>query len=164
MSAIDYGPLRTVLLILPKKKQIYPLSTSAFKQAQNSIKALNSEYKNALILDVDGTLREINKIVILGVVGFSSFGNILLRISDLFRINIELTLNIQVELSDPECYLFQDLKHQILQCLDSQSKESIEEVFPGQKNLIQSIRESETVNDLISLLLTCDPDDALDIL
>ena len=82
---------RTIVLMLPSKKQIFPMSTMALTQAQASRRELASCYKDAYLLDADGSIRRIEQIQPLGPWGDSWLRKVVCRFSNGWRISVRLS-------------------------------------------------------------------------
>jgi len=107
-AASGEGP-RTVLLMLPSRKQMFPLSTVALAQAQTSRSELEDGYRDAYVLDSDGIIRRIEHIEVLGPFGESMFRKLVSRLSNGWRISTRL--------SEPVEWDGKRLKALVLKCL-----------------------------------------------
>jgi hypothetical protein len=95
--------IRTVLLFIPEEDFLEVLSTNAFSIAQGRRKKLADQYRNALILDCDGSVRKIEQLLILGVYGKSFLGKLFSFINGFWW-------NIEVHLSEPLPFSLDEIK------------------------------------------------------
>lgn len=152
------GGDRTLILILPKKKQIYALSTAALRQAQASRRQLANDYRDALILDRDGTVRRIEQIEVEGPWGETFGRKLLSRLTDGWR--------IAVPLSQPLTWRFEEVKQLIAECIIA----DVDPVFPvleeasSRREIVRSILAAESAEQIFDILKTPPPEDALDVL
>ena len=58
MAVLASDPVHTVVLLLPDKKEAYPLSTLAFTRAQGSPLKISTNYRNAFIVEQDRKMGE----------------------------------------------------------------------------------------------------------
>jgi hypothetical protein len=158
MTASAIGDDRTVLLLLPVKKEMYPLNTAAFTRAQASRRKLASDYRNALVLDRDGNLRKIEHIDVLGPWGTSMGRKLLSRLTDAW--------SIDVVLSDPLTCSLEQVKRLLIDCMESpQSADSMQfEVSGARKQFLTSVLAASSAAELLGLLRLPEPEDALDVL
>lgn len=149
---------RTLLLILPDSKEIYPLNSIALTQAQASRKELENDYKNAFLLDRNGDLRKIKKIYIHGPWGKSIFRKIISRLTDAWKISVQL--------SEPLEWKIERVKQLLTKCLienlDKGFPEISDTVDKGQ--LVKKINDASNVEEIFSILNVPSPDEALDVL
>jgi hypothetical protein len=158
ISALANGDDMTVLLLLPVKKEMYPLNTAAFTRAQASRRKLASDYRDALVLDRDGNLRKIEHIDVLGPWGTSIGRKLISRLTDAW--------SIEVGLSDPLPYSLEQVKRLLIDCMKSpQSADSLQFEVPGvRKQFLASVLAASSAAELLALLKLPDPEDALDVL
>lgn len=155
---VSAGRERTLLLILPSKKEIYPLSTAALMQAQASRRKLKNDYRDALILDQDGMLRRIEHIEVLGPWGESIGRKLLNRLTDAWR--------IAVRLSEPLSWQFDELKQLLVECISTHGNmgfPDLDEVESRQKT-VRAILATPTADKIFNILKMPPPEDALDVL
>lgn len=158
MTALASADERTVLLLLPDKKEMYPLNTAAFTRAQNSRPRLSSDYRDALILDRDGMLRKIERIEVLGPWGNSFARRLLSRLTDAW--------NITVHLSEPLPCSLDQIKQLLIDCVESpQTVDSLQlESEAARALIVTSVRSASSTSELLDLLKLPAPNDALDVL
>lgn len=158
MTAVASDDERTVLLLLPSRMVMYPLNTAALTRAQNSRRKLSSEYRNALILDRDGTLRRIERIDVLGPWGHSLARKFLSRLTDAWSIRVHLSL--------PQPQSLDQIKLLLVECLASpRSLENLQ--LDGERaraELIASIHKAASAEELLEVLKLPMPEDVLDVL
>jgi len=149
---------QTVLLLLPSRKEMCPLSTAAFTRAQTSRRKLSTDYREALILDCDGALRHIEKIDVLAPWGDSFFRRLASRLTDAW--------SIRVRLSEPLPLSLDQLKRVLLDCmtspatLDNMQLDSED----ARARFTADIRAARSKSELLELLKLPAPEDALDVL
>ncbi|MCY1544916.1 hypothetical protein D9M68_808260 [compost metagenome] len=136
---------------------MYPLSAAAFTQAQASRRELSAAYKDALILDVDGSLRRIDHVEVIGPWGESIGRKLLSLLTGAWR--------IEVQLSEPMSYSLEEVKQILIDCsavhvnADTMQMDSAEvEKFAA------SVRAASSIGQLLELLRLPAPEDALDVL
>lgn len=158
MTALAGADERTVLLLLPTKREMYPLNTAAFTRAQNSRRKLSSDYRDALILDRDGVLRQIERIDVLGPWGDSFARKLLSRLTDAW--------SIDVRLSEPLPRSLDEIKQLLIDCVASpQSIDTLQLDGEGASaQFIASVRAAASASELLDLLKRPAPNDALDVL
>lgn len=158
MTVLASADERTVLLLLPNKKEMYPLNTAALTRAQNSRRRLSSDYRDALILDRDGMLRRIERIEVLGPWGNSFARKLLSRLTDAW--------NVKVYLSEPLPRSLDQVKQLLIDCLESrQTIDSLQlESEAARALFVNSVRSALNTSELFDLLKLPAPDDALDVL
>lgn len=149
---------RTLLLILPDSKEIYPLNPIALTQAQASVKELEKDYKNAFLLDRNGDLRIIKNIYIYGPWGKSVFRKIISRLTSAWKISVQLSEPLEWEL--------EQVRQLLIKCL----LEGMVEWFSGvsenidKDQLVIKINDASDVEEIFSILSVPSPDEALDVL
>lgn len=158
MTVLASADERTVLLLLPSKKEMYPLSTAAFTSTQNSRRRLSSDYRDALILDRDGGLRRIERIDVLGPCGDSFARKLLSRLINAW--------NIRVHLSEPLPRSLDQIKQLLIDCVASPaSVDNFQlESEAARAQFVSSVRAAASVGELLNLLRLPAPEDALDLL
>lgn len=105
---VDANNPRTLILVIPAKKHLFPMSTAALSMTQGSLKELDRDYRSAILLDEDGTVWQFDRVSIVGMYGTSAFQKFL---SFLTRArNIEVTLS-------PRSMTLSDLKSLIVDCI-----------------------------------------------
>jgi hypothetical protein len=158
LTALASADERTVLLMLPSKKEMYPLTTAAFTRAQNSRQRLSSDYRDALILDRDGELRQIERIDVLGPWGNSFARKLLSRLTDAW--------SISVHLSDPLPRSLDQIKQLLIDCATSpQALDNLQlESEVARAQFVTSVRAAATAGELLKLLRLPLPEDVLDVL
>lgn len=149
---------RTILLILPTKKQLYPLSTAAFRQAQASRRQLAGDYRDALILDRDGALRRIEAITVEGALGDSLARKVLSRLTNAWRISVQL--------SDPLAWSLDELKQLVVDCIDQNGSMGFPELDEeaARQALIRAVLAASNAERIIASFPLPPPEDALDVL
>jgi hypothetical protein len=156
---VGASEVRTVVLFLPKEKEMYPMSTSALTCAQGSRRRIMRDHQDALILDHDG-MRKIDSIRILGLMG-DSFNQKLMSL-------ILNTWRIEVRLSSLLPYTLEQIKQIMIDC--SESITSIEEwngenVDKQFSLLIKEVVEhASNIEEIFALMMLPPPEGALDIL
>lgn len=158
MTAHAKDNVRTVLLLLPSKKEMYPMSTAAFTRAQASRKELRNDYADALILDREGSLRKIDHVKVLGPWGNSYARKLLSRLTDAW--------SVEVRLSEPLPHSLDQIKHLLAECIGSpQSANTMEIEDPeAQQKLIVAVNAATSIGELLGLIKLPAPEDALDVL
>jgi hypothetical protein len=158
MTALGSADESTVLLLLPGKKEMYPLSTAALTRAQTSRRRLTADYRGAMILDREGRLRRIERIDVLGPWGDSLFRRLLSRLTDAW--------SIAVHLSEPLPRSLDQTKRLLIDCLASpRSVGSLQlEDEADRTRFVTSVRAAASEGELLHLLRLPAPDDALDVL
>jgi hypothetical protein len=149
---------RTVLLLFPSRKEMYPLNTAALTRAQTSRRKLANDYRDALVLDQDGSLRMIERIDVLGPWGSSTVRRLLSRFTDAW--------SIDVELSGPLPCSLQQIRRILIDCMGSlQSAESMRfEVPRVRKQFLMAVLAAPNAAELMVRLKLPEPDHALDVL
>lgn len=149
---------RTVLLVLPDKNQICPLSTAAFTMANNARHMLWSDYRNALIMESGGILRRFERIDVLGPLGKSLVTRFLNRLTNYW--------SIRVYLSEPLTYSLDEIKQVLIDSLKTpESVDNMEiESEVALAQFVESVRAAASMSELFDCLKLPDPIDALDLL
>ena len=158
MAAVAGGDERTVLLLLPDRNLICPLSTAAFAQANNARHMLWSDYRNALILDRGGVLRRFEKIEVLGPLGDSFATKLLCRLTN--------TWSIKVQLSEPVSCPLDQIKELVIDYINTPEMADIMGI-ESEEALVQflaSVRAAESLSELFDSLNLPAPVDSLDLL
>lgn len=157
MIALAEGSARTVVLLLPDRSEMYPLSTDALTRAQGSRAKLENFYSNALLLDKDGSLQKIERVEILGPLGDTFGRRILSRLTDAWSIRVHLSGPIKISL--------QELKDLVLK---SSASSMVAENFDYESSELEEIRNSvrsaTSVQAMISVLNLPLPSESLDVL
>lgn len=143
---------RTVLLLLPSTRQMFPLSTAALSQAQASRKKLETDYQDAYLLDADGSVCRIEGITVLGPWGQGWARQILSRLTQGWRISVAL--------SAPQTWELERLRTLVLDCL---SKPRDDDEAPVAE-AAQRVRQAATARDVFQALRLPPPQEALDVL
>ena len=147
---------RTVLLLLPSRKALYPLSTAALGQAQASQGDLQKMYGWALLLDADGVVRRILGIKVLGPMGNSWPRRLLSRLTNGWR--------IETQLSVPEHWEFLALKALVIECAEG-SRAALDDWAAGKtEEIIAALGKALTPQQVFAALALPAPEDALDVL
>lgn len=149
---------RTLLLILPKKKEIYPLSTAALKRAQASKRSLKNDYQEALIIDRDGILRRIDYVEVLGPWGDSVGRKLLSRLTDAWH--------IVVHLSEPLSWQLEKLKELLAEIISTSGNMEFPELAEtsSRQEAVRAILAASTVDQIFDILKMPSPENALDVL
>jgi hypothetical protein len=147
-----------LLLILPAKQRIAAISPVALTQAQAPRAELDRDYRDALLLDRDGTLRRIERIDILGPWGNTLGQRLLNRLTSGWRIEVQLSSPLPLNLDDQKSRLAQ----YILVNGGVHGRDLNEE--PPADELASAVRRAESVAELFEALRMPAPDDALDVL
>lgn len=155
-----------VVLLLPDKKELYPLSTHALRFAQSSKKRLEIEYKNAFIVDRDGHLYRINGFNFIGPVGDTFLRRILSKIVGFW--------NIEVSLLGPLNVSHDELVSMVIYCIDFYARDKFESLDIEERNttnindikskLISLIKSTHDKKDLVDQLELPVASDCLDLL
>lgn len=157
MTALAKSENKTVLLLLPSRREMYPLSTAALTRAQNSRRRLVSDYRDALILDREGLLRQIERIDVIGPWGYSPARRFLSRLTDAW--------SIKVHLSEPLPHSLDRIKQILLDCMVSpQSVDTMQLDEEARVKILDSVRTAPSATELLDILKLPLPNDALDVL
>jgi hypothetical protein len=151
-SATSKGRHRTVLLLLPASKQMFPLSTAALTQAQAPRSKLENDYADAYLLDADGFLCRIERIHVLGPSGDGWARRLLSRLTQGWRISVQL--------SGPVDWGLERRRGLVLQCLIAQG----EEPEPTVAAVAGALERAANPAELFAALRLPVPEDALDVL
>jgi hypothetical protein len=137
---------------------MYPMSTTALTRAQASRRELATDYRDAFVLDQDGHLRKIERVSVLGPWGESFWRKLLSRLTDAWRIDIELSAPLDRTLDE--------VKQLIVSCMES--PQSAENMRLGElqerQSFVDAVHAARNVDDLLILLRLPAPEDALDVL
>lgn len=157
MVVLAESSARTVVLLLPDRSEMYPLSTDALTRAQGSRANLAKAYSNAFLLDADGSLRKVERIEVLGPLGDTLGRKVLSRLTDAW--------SIRVQLSDPAEVTLQELKALLLTSSAASVVADNFDLEPeGLEGLRAAIRDATSVQEVISSLRLPDPSESLDVL
>jgi hypothetical protein len=145
-----------LMLILVKQKSIFPLNRSALTRTQFSPTRVNDEYRNALLLERDGLLYEIQNIECLGTFGKRPFERLLNALSGTREIKID---------SKPACIEFSRLREMIAEIVLSggvggDPESSLEE----RRDVADQVLRSTDVSGIFDAMKLPPVDDALDVL
>ena len=140
------------MLLLPQRKELFPLSTAALSQAQAPREKLEQDYRDAYLLDADGSLCRIERVEVLGPFGDSWARRLLSRVTQGWR--------IRVTLSAP---LDWDLERVRLLVLDCFVAPGDEEALPLAE-VARDLRAATSAAALFSALRVPPPEEALDVL
>jgi hypothetical protein len=148
---------RTVLLFIPEENFMEALNTHCFAQGRK--KNLANRYRNALILDCDGSIRKIEQLQILGLCGKSFLGKLCSFVFGLWW-------NIEVHLSEPLPFSLEEIKKLIIDCIHNchDVLEEGEDLWSPLNLDIDAIRAAQSFDALWSALDLPKPEDALDVL
>jgi hypothetical protein len=166
MSASVHNSNRTVLLILPRQREIYALSTDAFTQGQSvgvtlaptrkgMRRRLAKKLRDALILDIDGTLRGIEHIDVLGLIGDNLARRLFSWITQYWR--------LEVRLSEPLQWPLPRLTQLIADCIRAHGLEDQDDLTLRESLAVAILGCSKT-QEILAVLNLPPPEDALDVL
>jgi hypothetical protein len=149
---------RAVLLFHPKENVMLPLCTDAFSVAEGRKKKLADRYRDALILDCDGSIRKIEQLQILGLCGKSFLGKLCSFVFGLWW-------NIEVHLSEPLPFSLEEIKKLVIDCIHNchDVLEEGEDAWSPLNLDIDAIRAAQDFDALWSAL-ALDLEDTLDVL
>ena len=149
---------RTLVLILPLKKEMYPLSTAALTRAQASRQELRNDYRDAYILDREGTVRQIEAVEVLGPWGETFSRKLLSRLTDAW--------SISVRLSEPLPWPLADLKRMLVDCLNSSwsGETGDPDEIVSLQEVTKAIIEASSSGAIVDALKLPPPEQALDVL
>lgn len=99
---------RTVLLILPSRKHIFPLSTAAFSMTQGIKQEIVQDYKDSLILDERGIVWKFDRIEFVGVHGKSAMQKLTSFLTNAKTLAVSLS---------PRAFALNELKALIADCM-----------------------------------------------
>jgi hypothetical protein len=155
-----------VILLLPDKKELYPLSTHALRFAQSSKKRLEIEYKNAFIVDRDGHLYRINGFNFIGPAGDTFLQRTLSKFLGLW--------NIKVSLLGPLDVSHDELVNMVIYCIDFYAQDKFDSLDIEERNstnindikskFISLIQSTHDKKDLVDQLELPVASDCLDLL
>lgn len=158
MSALASSKNEVLLLLLPGRGEMYALHPAALTRAQTARRKLSSDYRDALLMSQDGTIRRIDSIDVLGPWGTSLSRRLLSRLTDAWSIKVSTSQPITISLDD--------LKDLLVRCI--QSQQSVEslllETRKDQEQFIDSVKSATSTEDLMGRLRLPSPEDALDVL
>jgi len=146
----------TVLLMLPARKQIFPMSTVALTQAQTPRDELENGYREAYLLDAEGLIRRIEHIEVLGPFGDSWFRKLISRLSNGWR--------IATRLSDPIEWELDRLKAIILECLGPDFGNADGDAGANLPQVLADLKGATTPAQVYGALRLPPPEEALDVL
>jgi len=158
MTASEEGNERTLLLILPTRKQIYPLSPDAPMQAQATRRELAKDYQDALILNRDRALRRIEHIEVIGLAGNSLGQKLLSWLTNAWR--------IVVRLSGPLPWQLVELKQLLADCINANGNFCApkgEEISSAQQTAAMILAAS-SITEVFDILILPSPEGSLDVL
>lgn len=157
MTASAQDSDRTLLLILPAKKEMFPLSTAALTRAQASRRELANDYRDALVLDRDGTLRRIERIEVVGPWGNSVGRKLLSRLTDAWQ--------IAVRLSEPLPWQLAELKQLLADCINAHGNMGDPETDEASRQRIAAaVLAASSADQIFDVLKVPPPEEALDVL
>ncbi len=165
-AGVDRLSDNVVVLLLPDKKELYPLSTHALRVAQSSKERLEIEYRNAFIIDQDGHLYQIKGFKFVNPVGDTYLSKFINKIFKLW--------NIQVSLLGPIDVSLEDLKKMMIYCIDFYAQDKFENISKDENRyksvndikitLVNSIDSAYNKSDLLRRLDLPAASDCLDLL
>lgn len=159
MSANASRGDETSLLILPAKQRIFALNPVALTQAQATKREVEREYRDALLLDRDGTLRRIERIDILGPVGDTIAQRLWNRMNSGWRVAVQLSQPLPLNLAA--------LRRQIAEYIrvnGGVNDAEDEPPPPSNEELAHAVLRAESVAELFETLRMPSADEALDVL
>lgn len=142
-----------VLLLLPSQGRLFPMSTAALIVSQGKPERLESDHRDALILEPDGTVKRFSRIDILGTYGATLSRKLLSWLAREKCISVTL-VPISVELSE--------LKRIVIDCVRRGYWED-EDLTPAEIDRI--VRKVDSTRDAQALFRTLNLgrlEDALD--
>jgi hypothetical protein len=149
---------QTVLLLLPSRREVYPLSPAALTRAQSSRTKLATDYRDALILERNGTLRQIEHIEVLGPLGESVGRRVLSRLTDAWR--------IAVRLSEPLSWGVDRVTQLLAGCIAERGQFGFPDMEDPstRRRAAEAILAATSAADVFNILPMPDPEDSLDVL
>ncbi len=155
MTTLSDSADRTVLLILPEKKRMYPLTTRNL--VGESRRRLENAYRAAMIVDGRGIVRRVERIEVLSPWGASIGRQMLSRITD--------TWKVDVHLSEPQPLSVDALKKLIVECLVSGRTGHIWQADDAtEKDFVAAVTQASCAADVVAALHLPAPEEALDVL
>jgi hypothetical protein len=147
-----------MLLVMPERKEAYAMSSNALQQAQSPRGKLVVEYIGSLVIDVDGSVRKIEAVEVLGPPGDSAFARFINRLTNAW--------NITTRLSAPFPLPLAELKTLIMRCV--RDEEGVAMLSRDEDLSVAELRRriegANSVQDLLRVINLPDPTDALDVL
>lgn len=110
MNAVALEPRRTVILILPAVGEVFAMSTAALSTAQSSVEKLTNDYRDAIILSQDGSVRRFVRIDVVSPLGTSVLRRMISNM-------ITRAKRIEVTLSEPFSMPLPELKALLIRCI-----------------------------------------------
>jgi hypothetical protein len=149
---------RTLLLLRPSERTMFPVSTQAFQQTQGSRRKLRARCADTLIIDRDGTVKSIADIEFLG-----AFDRTLmpLLLHWIFGVG-----GIRVVFSEEPSHTLRSVKQLIEDCLRGpQSLQNWGIADPAEaKRFAEGVQGAESFQQLFKALRLPRPSEALDLL
>jgi hypothetical protein len=139
---------RTILLILPGA--ILPLSPVALTQAQAPRRDLETGYRDAWLLEADGTLRRIEAVRVLGPHGASVLRRLVSRLTGGWR--------IAVDLSAPAAWDIEALRARLVAGVQGADP------WTDPARAVAALQAAATPETMVAALDLPAPEDALDVL
>lgn len=158
MAVLASDPVHTVVLLLPDKKEAYPLSTLAFTRAQGLPLKISTNYRNAFIVEQDGRFFKFEAVDILGPVGTSLGRKALSYLTGAWRIRVKLSAQLD--------YSLDEAKSMLVDCLDSPlSADNFDfDNSKAHQKFIRSIGAATSFDTLLTDLVLSAPENSLDVL
>ncbi|MBC5768548.1 hypothetical protein [Ramlibacter albus] len=157
MNVLAAGKEQTLLLLLPERKELFPLSSVALTRAQATRSELSRGYRDAIILARDGKVRRVERISVLGPWGESFGRRLLSRLTSAWRIDVDL--------SSPVNMTLEEIKALVVHCLEEgHSAENLGiEDERALAALVHDISLAQTPVELLAALKLPAPENALDV-
>lgn len=158
MTRLADAPHRTVVLMLPAMRAVFAMSTAALSVAHGSRKKVIADYRDALILDRDGTVRRFDRIDFAGPVGDTGFARFVNRF-------LTKTMRIVVTLSEPLPLSTAELRSMLATCMVDGS--DFIDPDPDPDATRQRMAAIAAAPDKRAIFQACGlppPEDALDVL
>lgn len=141
-----------MLLLLPERRELFPLSTAALSQAQASREKLQQDYRDAYLLDGDGSVCRIENVVVIGPFGDRWARRLLSRMTQGWR--------IQVRLSPPLDWDLERLRRTVLDCLSAPDEVDT----PPVAEVARDVRSATSGAAIFRAMRLPPPEEALDVL
>ena len=131
---------------------MFPLSTAALTQAQASRLELDSDYRDAYLLDADGSICRIEGTTVLGPWGQGWARQLLSRLTQGWRISVALSV--------PQNWELERLRNLVLSCMGMPGEADEAPVAEP----VQRVRQAASAREVFLALCLPPPEEALDVL
>ena len=148
----------TVLLFFMTGRQLFPVSTWAFEQAQGSRASVLKRNVGSLVMERDGVVRRIDAIDRIGMIN-TRFPRVLLDLMFGLR-------RISVQFSDPIPYTVDELRALVIEYLTSDYSQQNMDLEDAEDlaATVARLHSSATNREIFEAFVLPSPDDALDLL